>query len=144
MNINFNLLLVCMCTLFSCFEMQGQSIFGKWQVTNDAGKVNSIIEIYQEGGEVAGKVVRIMKEEDRDQTCDKCSGELKDKPIEGLEVISGFEKDGEHYTGGILIDPKSGKEYKGKIWLDEEDPNKLNVRGYVAFFYKTKTWERAN
>lgn len=143
MKINVNLLLVSFCTLFTCFGMQAQSIFGKWQVTNDAGKVNSIIEIYETGGEVAGKVVRIMKEEDRDQTCNKCSGELKDKPIEGLKVISGFEKEGEEYTGGTLIDPKSGKEYKGKIWIDEEDPNKLNVRGYVAFFYKTKTWERA-
>ena len=143
MKINVNLLLITFCTLFTCFGTQAQSIFGKWQVTNDAGKVNSIIEIYENGGEVAGKVVRIMKKEDRDQTCNKCSGELKGKPIEGLEVISGFEKDGEEYTGGTLIDPKSGKEYKGKIWLDEDDPNKLNVRGYVAFFYKTKTWERA-
>lgn len=142
MKINVSLILIFLCAFFTCFQMQSQSIFGKWQVTNDAGKVNSIIEIYENGGEVAGKVIRIMKEEDRDQICENCSGELKDKPIEGLEVISGFEKDGEEYSGGTLIDPKSGKEYKGKIWLDEENPNKLNVRGYVAFFYKTKTWER--
>lgn len=138
-----NILLVFFCGLLACPHVQSQSIFGKWQVTNDAGKVNSIIEIYESGGEVVGKVVRIMKEEDRDKTCGNCKGHLKDKPIEGLKVIHGFEKEGNEYTGGTLIDPDSGKEYKGKIWLDNENPDKLNVRGYIAFFYKTKTWERA-
>lgn len=133
-------------TLFCCMgisHLQAQDIFGKWEVTNDEGKINSIIEIYQNGDEVVGEVIRIMKEEDRDKRCENCDGELKNEPIEGLKVIHGFEKDGDEYTGGTLIDPKSGKEYKGKIWLDEDDPNKLKVRGYMAFFFKTKTWNRA-
>lgn len=133
-------------TLFSWLfipQLQAQDIFGKWEVTNDEGKVNSIIEIYENGDEIVGEVVRIMKEEDRDRRCENCEGALKNKPIEGLKVIHGFVKDGDEYTGGTLIDPKSGKEYKGKIWLDEDDPNKLMVRGYLAFFYKTKTWSRA-
>lgn len=136
-----NILLLC--SLFFVSEVQAQSILGKWKVTNDAGKVNSIIEIYEEDGEVVGEVVRIMKEEDRGKKCSKCDGELKNKPIEGLRLMYGFEKEGEEYTGGTIIDPKSGKEYKGRIWLDENNPDKLKVRGYVAFFYKTKTWERA-
>ena len=65
------------------------------------------------------------------------------QPIEGLNVIRDFKKEGDEYVDGTLIDPKSGKEYKGKIWVDQEHPNKLNVRGYIAFFYKTKVWERA-
>lgn len=140
-----NLKILCL-TLLCCLgisELQAQDIFGKWEVTNDEGKINSIIEIYQNGDEVVGEVIRIMKEEDRDRRCKNCEGELKNEPIEGLKVIHGFVKDGEEYTGGTLIDPKSGKEYKGKIWLDEEDPNKLKVRGYMAFFFKTKTWNRA-
>ncbi len=105
--------------------------------------MNSIIEIYEENDAVHGKVIKITKEEDRDQKCTECPGELKNKPIEGLNVIRDFVKDGDEYIDGTLIDPKSGKEYKGKIWVDENNPDKLNVRGYIAFFYKTKIWERA-
>lgn len=120
-----------------------QDVFGQWEITNDAGKVNSIIEIYEEGGRVHGEVVRITKEEDRNRKCTRCEGALKDQPIEGLRVIRNFKKEGSVYTGGILLDPDSGKEYKGKLWVDQEDPDKLKVRGYIAFFYKTKTWRRA-
>lgn len=143
MKLNLQLFLIALfgSTIFS--PLHAQDIFGKWEVTNDEGKVNSIIEIYENGDEIVGEVVRIMKEEDRDRKCEKCEGALKNKPIEGLKVIHGFVKEGEEYIGGTLIDPKSGKEYKGKIWLDEDDPNKLMVRGYLAFFYKTKIWSRA-
>ncbi len=136
-------LLLCLCVLLFISESYAQDIFGKWKVTNDEGKVNSIVEIYQHGDEIAGKVLRIMKEEDRDRKCTDCKGQLKDKPIEGLKVIHGFKKEGNEYTDGTLIDPHSGKEYTGKLWLDENNPDKLKVRGYIAFFYKTKTWERA-
>jgi uncharacterized protein (DUF2147 family) len=123
--------------------IQAQGVFGKWNVVNDAGRVNSIVEIYEKDGAIHGKVLRITKEEHRDRKCTECQGELKGKPIEGLNVIRDFVKEGEEYVDGTLIDPKSGKEYDGKIWVDENNPDKLNVRGYIAFFYKTKTWERA-
>jgi uncharacterized protein (DUF2147 family) len=135
-------LLICGFLLISS-GIHAQGVFGKWKVVNDAGRVNSIIEIYEKDDAVHGKVIKITKEEDRDQKCTECRGELKNKPIEGLNVIRDFEKDGDEYINGTLIDPKSGKEYKGKIWVDENNPDKLNVRGYIAFFYKTKVWERA-
>ncbi|SFC09285.1 Uncharacterized conserved protein, DUF2147 family [Zunongwangia mangrovi] len=119
-------------------------VFGKWKCTNDEGKVNSIVKIFKkEDGEVCGKVLRITKEEDRDKLCTECKGALKDKPIEGLQLMHGLKKEGDHYAGGEIINPKSGKVYKVKIWVDEDNPDMLNVRGYVAFFYKTMTWERA-
>ncbi|APU69708.1 MULTISPECIES: DUF2147 domain-containing protein [Christiangramia] len=126
----------------------GQSLFaqevtGKWENRNHEGTVNSIIEIYKEDGKYFGKVDRIMKEEDRDRVCSECDGELKDQPIEGMTFMWDLEKNGSEYSGGTIVDPKSGKEYRCKIWLDENDPDRLNVRGYLAFFYKTKVWERA-
>ena len=125
-------------------SIQAQSVLGKWQTINeDTGKPNSLIEIYEEDGEVKGKVLKILKEENRAQTCSNCSGDLKDKPIEGLELMTGFERDGKEYSGGLITDPKSGKQYKAKMWVDEEDSDRLKVRGYIAFFYKTQTWHRA-
>ncbi len=125
-------------------NLQAQSIYGKWHTINEeTGKPNSIIEIYEEDGAAHGKVVRIIKEEDRDQLCNNCEGDLKDQPIEGLELMKGFEKNGKEYVNGLITDPKSGKEYKSKMWIDETNPDRLKVRGYVAFFYKTQTWHRA-
>lgn len=136
---------IALCMLLICTStFQAQSILGKWKTINeDTGKPNSIIEIYEEDGAIHGKVVRILKEADRDKRCNNCAGDLKDKPIEGLELMKGLEKDGNEYSGGVITDPKSGKEYKVKIWVDEENPDRLNVRGYIAFFYKTEIWHRA-
>lgn len=134
------LIIVC---FFTGWCMNSQKVLGKWENTNSEGKVNSIIEIYEKGDEIYGKVHRITKEEDRDRLCTECEGELKDEPIEGMELMKGLKKEGDEYTGGTIIDPKTGKEYRCKIWLDEDNPDVLKVRGYLAFFYKTKVWRRA-
>ena len=40
------------------------------------------------------------------------------------------------------MNPDDGKVYRSKIWLDEDNPDLLNVRGYVGIFYKTVQWQR--
>ncbi len=122
---------------------QAQEVLGRWENINDEGKVNSIIEVYEKENKVYGKVEKIMKEEDRDRVCTKCEGDLKNEPIQGMELMRGLEKDGDKYVGGTIVNPKTGKEYRCKIWLDDDNPDVLKVRGYVALFYKTKTWHRA-
>lgn len=129
--------------LFVLGSLQAQTIFGKWKTRNDeTGKANSIIEIYKEGDEINGKVVKILKESDRGRLCENCEGKLKDQPVEGLELMTGLKDKGGEYSGGIITDPETGKEYRVKVWLDENNPNLLKVRGYIAFFYRTQTWER--
>lgn len=141
LKLKFGILIVIMTFTVN---LQAQSVLGKWQTINeDTGKPNALIEIFEEDGEVKGKVLQILKEEDRDKICSNCSGHLKDQPIEGLELMYGFERKGNEYSGGVITDPKSGKQYKAKLWLDESNPDLLKVRGYIAFFYKTQTWQRA-
>lgn len=138
-NVIFSILLLC-----AFLNSQAQSVLGKWKTVNEeTGLSTSIIEIYEVGGELNGKVVRILKEADRDRICTKCEGEMKNKPIEGLVVMTGLEKSGDEYSGGVVTDPKSGKIYRCKIWLDEDNPERLNVRGYISFFYRTQQWVRA-
>ena len=88
------------------------------------------------------KVLRIMDEEDHDNLYIECEGEDKNKKIEGLVLIKYFEKDGEEYVDGTIINPNDRKVYRSKIWLDKNDPNILNFRDYIGFFYKTREWER--
>jgi uncharacterized protein (DUF2147 family) len=137
--------LIILLSLRFAFNAHAQSVLGKWKTVNgDTGQSTSIIEIFKVGDELHGKVVRILKEEDRDRICTKCEGELKDKPIEGMVVMTGLENDEGEYSGGTVTDPKTGKVYRCKIWLDEDNPKRLNVRGYISFFYRTQTWIRAN
>ena len=127
---------------FLGFSVQAQDVVGKWKNRNEEGAVNSIIEVYREGNWVYGKIDKIMKEEDRDRLCTNCEGKLKDQPVQGMVIMQDMKKEGDVYEGGTIVDPKTGKEYKCKIWLDENDPNVLKIRGYLAFFYQTRTWER--
>lgn len=117
-----------------------QSIVGSWKTIDDnSGKPRSIVEIYEKDGEYYGKIVKLFRDPDEDQnpTCDECKGKLKGKPIIGMEIITGMEKDGDEYNDGEILDPENGKTYDCKLWV--EDGN-LKVRGFLLFFYRTQTW----
>ncbi|WGK64672.1 DUF2147 domain-containing protein [Croceiramulus getboli] len=120
-----------------------RSVTGSWKTIDDnTGEAKSIVNIYEKDGKLYGKVQRILKEERRDQLCTACKGEKKNEPVEGLIIIEGLSKDEEVYEDGTILDPENGKTYKAKIWLDENNPDILHVRGYVAFFYRTQDWVR--
>ncbi|WP_417444843.1 DUF2147 domain-containing protein [Joostella sp.] len=120
-----------------------QSVLGLWKTIDDeTGKEKSVVEVYEENGKVYGKVIEILNKDRVDVVCDKCEGDKKDKPVLGMVIIEGLEKDGDEYEGGTILDPEKGKEYKCKIWVDEDDENQLNVRGYIAFLFRTQEWTR--
>jgi uncharacterized protein (DUF2147 family) len=74
--------------------------------------------------------------------CDKCNGELKNQPILGMKILTGLEKDGNEWSGGKILDPKNGKEYK--CYIELKNNNKLKIRGYIGFaaFGRTAYWYR--
>lgn len=120
-----------------------QSVLGKWTTIDDnTGKEKSVVEIYQDNGKVYGKVVQILEKGKEDKLCDKCKGSKKDKPINGMVIINGLEKDGDTWEDGTILDPETGKEYKCYITL--ENDNKLKVRGYIgiSLLGRTQYWNR--
>jgi len=50
-----------------------------------------------------------------------------------------MKKIGEEYSEGTILDPKNGKVYRCKIWIEEQD---LKLRGYLGPFYRTETWKK--
>ncbi|WP_299897557.1 DUF2147 domain-containing protein [uncultured Aquimarina sp.] len=130
--------------LLSSFVNAQNGIIGKWKTIDDTtGEARSIVEIYKKGDKIYGKIDRILKESDRGQLCKECEGEDYNKPIEGMVIIKGLTKDGNEYEDGTILDPENGKVYRCKIWLEENDPNTLNVRGYIAFLFRTQQWVKA-
>ncbi len=141
---NLMLLLVMVFLLSSQTFAQQDPIIGKWKTIDDeTGKPKSIVEIYMRDGKFYGRVDSLFRKpgEDPNPICDKCPEDdpRYNKPVLGMEIIKDMEKDGDEYTGGTILDPKKGKIYRCKLWIED---GKLKVRGYLAFFYRTQTWYR--
>lgn len=125
-------------------SLSAQSVFGKWKTIDDnSGEAKSIVEIYEKDGKVYGKVTEILNKDRADAVCTECEGSDKGKPIKGLVIIRGLEKDGNEYNDGKILDPDNGKLYK--CYIELEEPNKLKVRGYIGFaaLGRTQYWVRA-
>ena len=60
-----------------------------------------------------------------------------------MNILTGLQKEGDEWSGGKILDPKNGKEYKCYIQL--LDGNTLKIRGYIGFsvFGRTAIWKRA-
>ena len=129
--------------LFIVATSFSQTVIGKWKTIDDeTGKAKSIVEVYEKSGKIYGKIIEIIDEENRNRKCDLCTGIEKDKPILGMVIIKGLTKDDDEYSGGKILDPKNGKQYKCYITLDGKD--KLKVRGYIgiSLLGRTQTWAR--
>lgn len=132
--------------LFFIFFLQigfSQTVIGKWKTVDDiTGKEKGVVEIYEKNGKFYGKIVEIFEAQHKNRKCEKCTGEDKDKPYLGLIIIKGLKKSGDVYEGGKVLDPKIGKTYRCKIYLDGKD--KLIVRGYIGIplIGRSQTWYR--
>lgn len=123
-----------------------QSVLGKWKTIDDeTNKPKSIVEIYERGGKVYGKIIKLFRQpnEDQDPVCNECDDEdpRYKKKVLGMEILKNMVKDGDEYTDGEILDPNNGKIYRCKIWLEGKD---LKLRGYLGPFYRTQTWVREN
>lgn len=129
--------------LLATLSIHAQDVTGKWKTIDDeSGDAKSVVEIYKEDGKVYGKIVELINARREDPKCTECPGKDKGKPIKGLVIIRGLEKDGEEYSDGKILDPISGKLYKCYITLEE--PDRLKVRGYVgiSLLGRTQYWSR--
>ena len=119
-------------------------IEGKWKTVDDeTGKAKSIVEIYKKSdGKYYGKIVQLLQKP-QNNNCVKCTDDRKNKPLLGLEIIRGLQKEGNEFTGGTITDPAKGKAYKCTI---TRSGDKLNVRGYIGFSMigRTQTWQKVN
>ncbi|MBI5481499.1 MAG: DUF2147 domain-containing protein [Deltaproteobacteria bacterium] len=118
---------------------------GRWKTIDDSsGKAKSIVEIYDRGGKLYGKIIKLILEpgEDPNPKCDKCKGDKKDKPVIGMVILEGLWREGDEWKGGTILDPDNGKTYRCKLKLEK---GKLKVRGYigVSLLGRTQYWHPA-
>lgn len=108
------------------------SVFGYWTTIDDAtGEKKSIVRVYEHDGKVYGRVVKVL-------TNPQAKAKIKGEPlIQGLDILKDLQKDGEKYTGGKVLDPKSGKVYTAQLWLEEGN---LIMRGSFFGIGRKQKW----
>ena len=140
------LTVLALCTLCASAMAQMTPV-GLWRTIDDKdGAAKSEIRIVETNGVISGKVERILDPEAKPgEKCTECSDERKDQPILGMEILRGLKKtDGKDvWEGGNVLDPKNGKIYRATV-TPTDGGQKLQMRGYIAFFYRTQTWVRVN
>jgi uncharacterized protein (DUF2147 family) len=120
------------------------SIVGQWKTIDDkTNQPKSIVKIYEQGGKYYGRIIKLFRQkgEDPNPMCNKCKDgdPRKGKPVKGMVILKGLVKKGDKYADGKILDPKIGKVYTCKLWIED---GQLKVRGYVGFFFRTQTWLR--
>ena len=125
-----------------------QDITGTWRYIDDkTGEPKGLVKMEkQANGTYAGTALKATPRPGYTpkEFCTNCPAPYTNKPIIGMQVISGLKTEDQiNYTNGKIIDPVSGKLYslKGKV-----SPNgkKLFLRGYigVSAVGRSQTWLR--
>jgi len=143
MNQMMRLIAAAAMCIFSITFAGAQDVVGVWKTIDDQTNLpTSHVEIYKKGNTYFGKIVDILRD-DPNALCTECDGDLKNKPIMGMVILSDMVKqDSKTWTSGSIIDPESGKEYKCKIYLKSN--LSLTLRGYIGapLFGRSQEWIR--
>lgn len=127
---------------------QTEPVIGLWKTIDEkTGETSALVRISADGGKFAGKLETIfpaLKPGATGPLCEKCEGDKRNQPIQGLLFMWGFVKEGQEYLNGRILDPNTGGIYSAKMSVSE-DGDKLNLHGYIGIplFGRSQTWLRA-
>ena len=114
---------------------------GLWKtIDEDTNQAKSYVRITQTNGVLSGKVETILNPAKQNDICTECDDELKDQPILGMTIIKDVKAQDDGIWGdGEILDPTNGKTYTLQL-TPQEEGKKLEVRGYIGFFYRNQYW----
>jgi uncharacterized protein (DUF2147 family) len=119
---------------------ENNNVTGIWQTIDDEShQVRSLVELSIVNNKLYGTIIKLYPQagEPENPLCEICEGSNKNKPILGLQIIDGLSLKKDQWSDGTILDPNNGKSYDCKVWLEK---NKLKVRGYIGFFFRTQEW----
>lgn len=111
-------------------------LLGRWL----SEKKDAQIEIYPQGGQLAGRLVQTSRPEALD--VQNPNPKLRTRPVLGLVILTSLQASSEGWEGKIY-DPESGKTYSATLKLADSG-RRLDLRGYVGFSLlgRTSVWTR--
>lgn len=116
---------------------------GTWHSIDDkTGEAKAEIRITEGSAGLTGRIEKTLREGAK-TVCDECTDDRKGQPMAGLEIIrGGVQEEGQEvWSGGKILDPENGKEYRASF-TPTEGGARLQVRGYLGPFWRTQTWKR--
>ena len=126
-------------------DVKSDDILGVW-LNEDK---DAHVDIYKEGDVYFGKIIWLEEpnEENGEPKLDDENEDesLRTRPVMGLLLLRDFVFDEDEWEDGRVYDPKNGKDYKCYMeFPDEDDKDKLKVRGYIGFSLlgRTTYWTR--
>jgi uncharacterized protein (DUF2147 family) len=132
----------------SCAAAYAQaSIVGTWKTIDDAtGKARALVRITEQDGVFSGRIEKLLPaDQPQDPVCTACTDERSGQPIVGMTIlrkVRAHPSEPRLWEGGDVLDPETGKVYRGRIRL--RDDNTLELRGYIGvpLFGRTQVWLR--
>ncbi len=104
-------------------------VLGKWRMINKkTGVALSIVQLYIIEKKVFGTIERMLRESQRDDVCYDCTGEDKNKKIEGMTILKNLQFKGDKYSGGTFTNIKTGEVSDCQIWTEEDKRDLLYVK----------------
>lgn len=123
-----------------------EDISGMWKNIDDkTGSSKAILEIRQENnGTYTAKIIKVTPRPGYTpkETCVDCPAPYTNKPILGLDVLTGLKPAGDNnFVNAKVLDPLSGRIYSGKAKLSANG-KRLTLRGYVGVsaLGRSQTW----
>jgi uncharacterized protein (DUF2147 family) len=115
------------------------NVSGNWVVQDKS----AVIAIGPCGNRLCGTIAKALVHKPGHAQTDVNNPDpaLRNKPLIGLRILSGFVADGDRWDGGRIYDPESGKTYRSILRLNAD--GSLKVSGCIAFFCQSQRWTRA-
>ena len=126
---------------------EARGYLGDWTVVDDeTGQDQAIVRITDEGGELEGRIIRVLPTQEHPQPsfiCDDCEGDYQGVDLREVRLIYGMTWNGERFSGGRIVDVQNDKTYK--LLMNLEGANVLRLRGYIGIraLGRTQRWRRA-
>lgn len=135
---------LCVFFLFlSSYIGAAEDIIGFWKsIDEKTGTPQMMVAIYKHQEKFFGRIVAFYDDNGQVQenlnAPKKRAPEVRGAPFYcGLDFISNLQKKGAKYQEGKILDPKRGKEYNVKLWIDQGN---LVVRGELLCFGRSQVW----
>lgn len=125
-----------------CLGQSAGDIEGIW-LRGD--KKNYKVEIYPCGELYCGKIIWLKEplDENGNPRLDKYNPDplQRQRPLMGIDVLTGFKFNGESWKGGKIYSFNRGKFYDAQIKLKEDQ---LQLMVSILFFSKNYNWLKSN
>ena len=137
----FSALLLAGGTLLAAGTAQAQTAddaFGTWRHPDNG----SLISVYQCGGGLCAKVVKVADPGRKDDK--NPDPKLRTRPVVGVVIMNGAKKSGANSWSGKLYNTQDGETYNGTVTVVNK--NTLKLQGCVlgGIICQGPTWTRVN